>query len=355
MKPFEIDLVERTDFLKRSEHCSAGSTEELFGMLKQLVRVGNAFPNRLFVAVSLLLCLCADGAWAAQTRKSDCTSASNKNKPPCVVESPIGQVTVFWPKLRASNAVGQVLESKMVVWIDKVRVGMVDRDAPLTISLPNGAHTLELKPYDDWLENIRPTKATQITISAQKPLYLQIIHQGWAINASELDASTAQGVLPGGEPKDEGNASTSQAAVSDKETRNKGETFPSLASLFSDDKKAPSGPPATIHLYWPRPALDFGFLDKFNTAVPVILNGKRIGAITTGEYLVVTVPSGEQVLGLDVDSSSGRLPKQAFVLGAGTTRYFHVQHHDEFRMAEDSPEEAADYAKGLKQREVSPQ
>lgn len=335
-------------------------------MLKQLVRVGNVFPNGLFVAVSLLLCLCADGAWAAQTRKpastTDCASAANKNKPPCVAESPTGQVTVFWPKLRASNAVGQVLESKMWVWIDKARVGMVKQDAPLTLSLPNGPHTLELRPYDDWLENIRLPKQTQITVSAQKPLYLQIIHQGWSITASELDASTAQAVLSGGEPKDEGNASPSQAApsqaaVSDNEPREKAGGIPFLASLFSDDTKTPtpSGPPATIHLYWPRPALDFGFLDKFNTAVPVFLNGKRIGAITTGDYLVVKVPSGEQALGLDVGLSSGRLLKQGFVLGAGTTRYFHVQHHEEFRMMEDSPEEAADYGKGLRQREVSAQ
>ena len=334
-------------------------------MLKQLVRVGNAFPNRLFVAVSLLLCLCADGAWAAQTRKPastiDCASASNKNKPSCIVESPTGQITVFWPKLRAGNAVGQVLESKMVVWIDKARVGMVNQDAPLTLSLPNGPHTLELKPYDDWLENIRPPKQTQITVSAQRPLYFQIIHQGWAITASELDASTAQAALSGGEAKDEGNASPSQAAVSDKEPKDKAEVLPSLAALFSgdtkssNDRKTPSGPPATIHLYWPRPALDFGFLDKFNTAVPVFLNGKRVGEITTGEYLVVKAPSGEQVLGLDVGLSSGRLLKQDFILGAGTTRYFHVQHHDEFRMMEDSPEEAADYSKGLRQREVSAQ
>ena len=331
-------------------------------MLKQLVRVSNAFPNRLFIALSLLLCLCADGAWAAQTRKPastpDCASASNKNKPPCVVESPTGQVTVFWPKLRADNAVGQVLESKMVVWIDKARVGMVDQDAPLTLSLPNGPHTLELKPYDDWLENIRPPKQTQITVSAQKPLYLQIIHQGWSINASELDASTAQAVLSGGEPKDEGSASTPQAAASDKELK---EALPSLAALFSDDTKTstdaktPSGPPATIHLYWPRPALDLGFLDKFNTAVPVFLNGKLIGAITPGEYLVMKVPSGEHVLGLDVNLSIYRVLKRDFILGAGTTRYFHVQHHDEFRMMEDLPEEAADYAKGLRQREVSAQ
>ena len=334
-------------------------------MLKQLVRVGNAFPNRLFVAISLLLCLCADGAWAGQTRKpadkTDCASASNKNKPPCVAESPTGQVTVFWPKLRASNAVGQVLESKMVVRIDNARVGMVNQDAPLTLSLPNGPHTLELRPYDDWLENIRQPKQTQITVSAQKPLYLQIIHQGWSINASELDATTAQAALSGDEPKDEGSASTPQAAASDKEPKDKAEGSSFLADLFggstktSNDRKAPSGPPATIHLYWPRPALDFGFLDKFSTAVPVFLNGKRVGTITTGEYLVVKVLSGEHVLGLDVGLSSGRLLKQDFILGAGTTRYFHVQHHDEFRMMEDSQEEAADYAKGLRQREVSAQ
>ncbi len=121
--------------------------------------MGSAFPSRRFIAISFLVCLCADGALAAQTHKpanpTDCASASNKSKPPCVAESPTGQVTVFWPKLRASNAVGQVLESKMVVWIDKARVGMVNQDAPLTLSLPNGPHTLELTPYDDWLENIR--------------------------------------------------------------------------------------------------------------------------------------------------------------------------------------------------------
>ena len=107
-------------------------------MLKQLVRVGDAFPNRLFVAASLLLCLCADGALAAQTRKPaktpDCAAAANKDKPPCVAESPTGQITVFWPKLRASNAVSQVLEGRILVVIDKVRVGLVNQDTPLTVS-----------------------------------------------------------------------------------------------------------------------------------------------------------------------------------------------------------------------------
>jgi hypothetical protein len=112
-------------------------------MTKQLVRAGNALPNRLFVAIGLLLCLSVDGASAGQTRKpastTDCASASNKNKPPCA--SPTGQVNVFRPKL-SGNALARVFNSKIEVWIDKAIVGVVNGDAPLTVSVPNGPHTL---------------------------------------------------------------------------------------------------------------------------------------------------------------------------------------------------------------------
>jgi hypothetical protein len=345
LKTFETDL----DFLKRSERCASSSTEELFGMMNQLVRVGKAFPNRLFVAISLLLCLSADGASAAHKPAStaNCDSASKKKKPPCVVESPTGQVTVFWPKLRMSNAVTQTLDSKMEVWIDKAKVAMVVGNTPLTLTLPNGPHTLELKPYDDYLENIRPIKETQMAVSAQKPLYFQIVDQGWSITASELDAPTAQAVLSGDDSKEEGNASTSQAAVSGNEPKGKPGAHPSPAAAA--DTKPPSAP-ATIYLYWPRPTSMLGFLDKFATDVPVFLDGKRIGAIKIGEYLVLKTTSGEHAVGLDVGLPAGRLLKKGFVLGADSTVHFHVENQDAVRIFEDSPEEAADHVKGLTQR-----
>ncbi len=344
-------------------------------MMKKLVRAGKAFPSRFFVAVSLLLCLSANGASAAQTRKpaaANCDSPSYKNKPPCALESPTGQVTVFWPKLRMSNAVTRTLNSKIEVWIDKVKIGMVNGNTPLTVSLPNGAHKLELKPYDDYLENIRPTRETQITISAQKPLYFQVVDQGFVVTASELDAPTAQAVLSGNEPKVESNASTSQAALSGNEPKDERNALTSLAAVFGKEPKdkpnattSPAVPagngtkmpsePGTIYLYWPRPALGFGFLEKFATDLPVFLDGNRIGAVKLGEYLAIKVPSGEHALGLDVGLSNGRLLKQDFVLGVGSTRHFHVQNQDTFRLLEDSPEEAADYAKGLTQRQVSVQ
>ncbi len=321
----------------------------------KLVRVGKAFPNSLFVAVGLLLCLSAHGALAAQRKPAsttDCASASNKNKPPCIVENPTGQITVFWPKLRMGNAFGRVVDSKIEVWIDKTLIGQVNGDAPLTVNLPNGPHKLELKPYDDYLENIRPTRETQITVSAQKPLYFQIVHQGFVVIASELDASTAQAVLSGNEPpKEERTAPASQAAASDKEPKNKPNAYPSLAALAGDDTKMPSGA-GTIYLYWPKPSIGLSFLDRFNTDVPVFLDEKRIGAITNGDYLVLKVSSGEHVLGLDVGLPNGRLLKQDFILGAGSTSYFHVEHQDAFRMFEDLPEEAVDNVKGLRQREA---
>jgi hypothetical protein len=241
-------------------------------MMKQLVRIGEAFPNRLLVAIGLLLCLPADGAFTAQKRKpasaTDCASASNKNKPPCAVESPTGFVTVFRPKL-SSNALGRWFKSQVEVWIDNALVGVVKGDAPLIVSLPNGPHTFALKRHDDAPENMGKTKETQITVSTRKPLFFQIIEQGTAITADELDACTGQAVLAG------------------------------------NDANMASGS-GTIYLYWPKPWGGLAFLDQIATDLPVFLDGKRIGAVKLGEYLAVTAPAGQHVLGLDVGSGYGR-------------------------------------------------
>jgi len=326
-------------------------------MMKQLVRAGKAFPNRLFVAISLLLCVSADGALAAQKGKTaspDCASASHKNKPPCAVESPTGQVTIFWPRRGLNNRLARAFNPKMEVWIDKANVGMVVGAVPLTLTLPNGPHKLELKPYDDYLENIRPIKEQQITVAAQNPLYFQIVDQGVTIVASELDAPTAQAVLSGGErPKDVAStsqAAVSQAAVSGNEPKGKPSASPSRAAPAGNDTKTPSVS-GTVYLYWPKPGLGLGFLDKYASDLPVFLDGKRIGAIKIGEYLMVKTTPGEHAVGLDVGLSNGRLLKKDFILGAGATNYFHVENQDTVRLFEDSPEDAADY-KGLTQREA---
>jgi hypothetical protein len=75
-----------------------------------------------------------------------------------------------------------------------------------------------------------------------------------------------------------------------------------------------------------------------------------------GDYVLVKVPAGEHVLSLDMSFSNGDLIKQKVTLEGGSTRYFHVEKQMDFHISEDSPEEAAEFAKkALRQREVSVQ
>jgi Protein of unknown function (DUF2846) len=125
--------------------------------------------------------------------------------------------------------------------------------------------------------------------------------------------------------------------------------------LLSTCPKIPSGT-GKIYFYWPKPALEFGFLDKLNTDLPVFLDGKRIAAFTIGDYVVVKVPSGEHVLSVDMRLSSDPLIKQKLILEGGSTHYFHVEKRLDYHIIEDSPEEVAEFAKkGLRQREASVQ
>jgi hypothetical protein len=282
-------------------------------MMKQLVSVGKAFPNRLFAAVSLLLCLTVHGAPAAQ--KCDCPCAKDK-KQASVAQSPTGQLTIVWP--RDDTFLGRAFHAKTEVQIDAAPVGTVDFDAPLTVSVPNGPHKLVIKQKNGYLDNLSKTYETQITVSAQNPLYFQIVEKGMSIYTSELNSATALAFLNTG-------------------------------------PKIPSGP-GTIYFYWPKPGVSFGFLDSLNTDLPVYLDGKRIGVFTTGDYVLVKAPAGEHELSLDMSRSSGQLIRQKFTLEGGSTHYFHVEKRLDYHIIEDAPDESADFAKkGLRQREASMQ
>ncbi|MGO9485177.1 MAG: hypothetical protein ACLPX9_11420 [Rhodomicrobium sp.] len=282
-------------------------------MKKQLVWLGKAFPNSLFLAISLLLYHFVYGALAAQ--KCDCPCAKN-NKPAIAAEGPTGQVTILWP--REDTFLGTAFHSKIEVLIDTAAVGTVDFDAPLTVSVPNGPHKLVVKQKNGVLDNLSKTFESQITVSAQNPLYFQIIDKGLSIYTAELNAATA-------------------------------------LALLSTGPKIPSGT-GTIYFYWPKSGLNIGFLDNLSTDSAVYLDGKRIGALTDGDYLMVKAPSGEHVLSLDMSMISGPMLKQNLILEGGSTQYFHVEKRLDFHIFEDSPQESAEFAKkGLRQREVSAQ
>jgi hypothetical protein len=282
-------------------------------MKKQLVWLRKAFPNSLFVAVVLLSYHFVYGAPAAP--KCDCPCAKDK-KLASVAQGPTGQVTIVWP--RDDSFLGRALHSKIEVFIDTAAVGSVDFDAPLAVSIPNGPHKLVVKQKNGYLESLSKTYETEITVSAQKPLYFQLIDKGTSIYTSELNAATA-------------------------------------LALLSTGPKIPSGT-GTIYFYWPKAGLALGFLDKLNTDLPVFLDGKRIGVLTIGDYVALKVPSGEHALSFDMSLTSGQRLKKDVTVEGGSTLYLHVEKQLDYHIIEDSPEDAADFSKkGLRQREASVQ
>jgi hypothetical protein len=313
LKTFESDLVKSTDLVKQSEHCSSSSATEHFGMMKQLVRIGKAFSNRLFVAISLLFALHAYGTPSAP--KCDCPCAKDK-KLTSAAQSSTGQVTIVWP--RDDTFLGRTFHAKAEVQIDAAPAGAVDFDAPLTVSVPNGPHKLVIKQKNGYLDALSKNYETQIEVSAQKPLYFQIVEKGTSIYTSELNGATA-------------------------------------LALLNTGPKIPSGP-GTIYFYWPKSGPSLGFLDKLSTDLPAYLDGKRIGVFTTGDYVMVKAPAGEHELSLDMSMLSAPLIRQKFTLEGGSTRYFHVEKRLDYHIIEDAPDESADFAKkGLRQREASAQ
>ena len=286
-------------------------------MLKKLIKSGGPFLAGFFAAIGLWACLpAAQGAPTPQN--CDCPCAKDKKKA-ALAEGPTGQITIMLP--RPDSVLARAFHSKIQVRIDDAAVGAVDFDAPLTVSIPNGPHKLQVKDGSGYLENIASGSETPITISAQKPLYFQIVNNGLHATVSELDAATAQTLIP---------ASHAEASTL-------------------------SGP-ATIYFYWPKMGLDFGLLDKYGEDSKVYLDGKPLGAFKNGEYMQVKVPGGEHVLFVDMRSTSGESFKKKFIIAAGSTSYFHVQKGLDYHIVEDSPEDAADFAqRGLRQREASAQ
>jgi hypothetical protein len=311
-KIFESDLAKSADFVKRSEPRSSSSAMELFGMKKQLIWLRKAFPNSLFVAIGLLLYHFVYVAPAAQ--KCDCPCADKKLA--SAAQSSSGQLTLVWP--RDDTFLGRAFHAKAEVQIDAAPVGAVDFDAPLTVSVANGPHRLAIKQKNGYLDALSKTYETQIEVSAQKPLYFQIVEKGTSIYTSELNGSTA-------------------------------------LALLNTGPKIPSGP-GTIYLYWPKTGPDLGFFDKMSTDLPAFLDGKRIGIFTTGDYVMVKAPAGDHELSLDMTMLSSPLIRKKFTLEGGSTHYFHVEKRLDYHIIEDAPDESAEFAKkGLRQREASAQ
>jgi hypothetical protein len=95
--------------------------------------------------------------------------------------------------------------------------------------------------------------------------------------------------------------------------------------------------------------LDLGLFDGIKSDYAISIDGRRIGAITSGDYITAQLPAGRHLLEMDVGSLFGTL-KQDLILGAGTTHYLLITKRQYIEMNELPAEQAKPGLNGLRQR-----
>jgi hypothetical protein len=231
-----------------------------------------------------------------------------------------GQVTVFVPKPASNNAFSQfmrdtgiteALRSEIDVVIDRQKVGQVTQGKPLTVAVPAGPHRLHLESNSALAIRLGYDE-TAITVSPDKTSYFYIMHNSLrGTQPAELDPVTAKALMDGVEPKASGTA--------------------------------------TIYIYWPAPLLEIGFLKSdFTFAV----DGQRIGAMTSGDYITAKVPAGRHVLTMDGGSllSLGVSLKVDLILGAGISHYYLITKGKYMEFYQLTAEQVNPDLKSLRQR-----
>jgi hypothetical protein len=206
-----------------------------------------------------------------------------------------GQVTVFIPKYTYRYYVSTPypeykMESERTetrggfgVLLDRQEAGHVAAGKPVTVTLPAGPHRLHLD--DGGILGIRlsPREETPITVSTGKTSYFYTMYDSLSPNQiAEIDPVTAKALIEGFEPKASGTA--------------------------------------TIYIYWEGVPLEIGLL---KSDFEFFVDDQRIGAMTSGEYIVAKVPAGRHVL---IRRANGFFAGPPFyhglILSAGTTHYY---------------------------------
>lgn len=238
-----------------------------------------------------------------------CSSAAAPLKAKATQPSKAGQVTVFYPKPAYDNELVRALRAAIDVTIDGQKVGTVDVGKPLTVTVPAGAHKLHVQHNGAFDVQLRRLETT-VNVSSAKTSYFYIYHSFAGPQTGEVDATTAQAEMSGMAPK------------------------------------APSGT-ATVFLYWQPALLELGFL---KSDYDFLVDGKRIGTMTSGDYITAKVPAGRHVLTMDGGSIFDAGLRQELILGAGMTHYYVILKNKYMEFYELSAEQLGPGLKGLRLR-----
>lgn len=236
-----------------------------------------------------------------------CLSAA----PPKTVQAPkAGQVTIFYPKPSHDSELARALRAAVEVTVDGQKAGIIDVGKPLTVTVPAGVHKLNVEHAGAFNFQFR-RQETAINVSPGKTSYFYIYHSPAAVLATEVDAATAQAEISGINPK------------------------------------APAGT-ATVVLYWPAALLELSFL---KSDFDFFIGGKRIGRMTSGDYITAKVPAGRQtlIMGDGVSLFTDGL-KEEVILGAGMTYYYMITKRKYMEFYQLSADQVGPDLKGLRLR-----
>jgi hypothetical protein len=190
------------------------------------------------------------------------------------------QITVFWPKPAFDNGLLRALRAALDVTADGQKVGEVDVGKPLTVSLSAGSHKLRIGQGD--LLGLKLTRSeTLVNLPPGKISYFYIYNSIQGLRAHQVDAATAEAEISGTPRKTAGTA--------------------------------------TVYIYWQANLLELSFL---KSDFDFFVDGKKIGTMTSGDYIVAKVPAGRRILTMDNGSPFSESMKQELILGAGMTHYY---------------------------------
>jgi hypothetical protein len=274
----------------------------------RVLKLGNWLWAGLLAAA-----ICTPGSVAAPDNTGKAGAAKGKPGKPVTAAETTGKVTVFYPKPTTPSIFGDALRPDINVMIDGKLAGAVNVGKPLTVMLSPGPHKLGVR-HSDALSGLVGNPETPIAVSLSKPLFFYVHFTDAGPRIGEADAVTAQAEISGLQPK--------TAAGS-----------------------------ATVFVFWPRALLDFGLFDAVKQEVDVTVDGRRIGAMGTGDYVTATVASGRHALAIKGGFAYlGGSADSAVFLTPGKSYYYRVSYKQYFELSETTPEQGGPELSKLRQR-----
>jgi hypothetical protein len=130
------------------------------------------------------------------------------------------------------------------------------------------------------------------------------------------------------------------------------------------DTRGKSGGKTKLYVFWPWELLDSAALDALKPDFEIAIDGKVIGAITSGDYITAEISSGKHVIEIRSSLLPVTLAENDFFVSANKSFYVRVSKyhstgfssfggqtfHERFAMSEVAPETGATRLKELRKR-----